>query len=427
MADTVKGGEWISDLFGKNISDFPLTSGLSLGTLIFENWDSQVFDDDAPTKALNFKSTEGSTIIFNVRDTGGEENGTSSGALTVTGKPNDTLFSTTFSSKWSSTGQSSLNDLKWAYTGGTATTADDFSYKYSENSKENQSNTTTGSKGDGSSIMNIEFSSAAYAFQFTIANSSAWEWNNNLQKQTTDSFTAQITKYSFRDIQNEVSLSLSGKISGSINAHKVDLKNIAYASSDYTMTTAKWVETFNDEEWESFPNIGEDAGDFSTIAMNIDQFQSFLSRADNTFKISTASGAEIDAGAGNDKVIGGAGDDTLIAGAGKDTLTGGRGSDTFVLSIDDYDFSTSKTVLADTITDFKFSGAEQDILKLEGFDEVAVFKKIADAKKEGTDATVIYESSTGKFWYNEDGDDALVGILNFATVKGIPTSYWLEA
>ncbi|MEY4466333.1 MAG: hypothetical protein RIR21_126, partial [Pseudomonadota bacterium] len=37
------------------------------------------------------------------------------------------------------------------------------------------------------------------------------------------------------------------------------------------------------------------------------------------------------------------------------------------------------------------------------------------------------ESKTGNFWYNEDGDSALVGALAFANVKGISDSYWLAA
>jgi hypothetical protein len=56
-----------------------------------------------------------------------------------------------------------------------------------------------------------------------------------------------------------------------------------------------------------------------------------------------------------------------------------------------------------------------------------VFQTIAAAKKAGSTANVIYESKTGNFWYNEDGDSALVGALAFANVKGISDSYWLAA
>jgi hypothetical protein len=40
---------------------------------------------------------------------------------------------------------------------------------------------------------------------------------------------------------------------------------------------------------------------------------------------------------------------------------------------------------------------------------------------------VIYESGTGKFWHNEDGDSALVGAMAFATVKGLSNDYLVQA
>jgi len=60
-------------------------------------------------------------------------------------------------------------------------------------------------------------------------------------------------------------------------------------------------------------------------------------------------------------------------------------------------------------------------------DSFATFQTVALAKKAGTTANVIYESKTGNFWYNEDGDSALVGALLFANAKGIPDNYWVAA
>ena len=168
--------------------------------------------------------------------------------------------------------------------------------------------------------------------------------------------------------------------------------------------------------------------------------------ASSTAVIKSSDGKSFDAGAGNDSVtggvgndtilgglgndilIGGAGDDILSGGLGLDKLTGGKGNDTFVLRKSDYDFSSVKTVLAHAITDFKFvSSGEQDEVSLEDFGEKAAFKTIAAAKVAKSTAIVIYESSTGKLWYNEDGDSGLVGILNFAAVKGIPlTGDWIS-
>ena len=58
---------------------------------------------------------------------------------------------------------------------------------------------------------------------------------------------------------------------------------------------------------------------------------------------------------------------------------------------------------------------------------MAVFQTVALAKKVGSTANVIYESKTGNFWYNDDGDSALVGALIFANSKGIPDTYWVTA
>ena len=152
-----------------------------------------------------------------------------------------------------------------------------------------------------------------------------------------------------------------------------------------------------------------------------------FSGTSDTITITSTTGISIDAGAGNDKVIGGIGNDTITAGAGGDSLTGGKGNDTFILKKSDYDFTSAKTVLADTIADFKYTASEKDTLTLDGFGDVDAYKSLALAKKAGSTANVIYESGTGKFWYNEDGDSALVGAVLFANAKGIPDTYWIAA
>jgi Ca2+-binding RTX toxin-like protein len=130
---------------------------------------------------------------------------------------------------------------------------------------------------------------------------------------------------------------------------------------------------------------------------------------------------------GNDVLNGGEGNDYLVGGKGIDKLTGGKGNDFLVISKSDFDFTSAKTVFADTITEFKYTATEQDFLLLDGFGDVDVFKTLALAKKAGSTAEVIYESGTGKFWYNEDGDSALIGALLFANAKGIPDTYWVAA
>ena len=39
--------------------------------------------------------------------------------------------------------------------------------------------------------------------------------------------------------------------------------------------------------------------------------------------------------------------------------------------------------------------------------------------------TTIYESKTGNFLFNEDGDSAIAGALLFSNAKGISDTYWI--
>jgi Ca2+-binding RTX toxin-like protein len=199
--------------------------------------------------------------------------------------------------------------------------------------------------------------------------------------------------------------------------------------SDYSITTALYSDILTYAEWDALPDINGDgeSSDLGSVTNNLSSLNGLFISTDNTISITSKTGIAIDAGAGNDKITGGIGDDTLIAGAGKDSLTGGKGNDTFILKKSDYDFTSAKTVLADTIADFKYTASEKDSLSLEGFGDVDAYKTLALAKKAGSTANVIYESGTGKFWYNEDGDSALVGAMAFATVKGIPDTYWTAA
>ncbi len=189
-----------------------------------------------------------------------------------------------------------------------------------------------------------------------------------------------------------------------------------------------------------------DSGSFPLLDL-MSRVESYVYQASNTIAVTSLAGnsKSIDAGAGNDTVTGGngnetlsgglgndilsggAGDDVLYGGLGADKLTGGAGTDTFKISKSDFDFTSAKTVLADTIADFKYTATEKDSISLDGFGDVDVFQTIALAKKAGSTANVIYESKTGNFWYNEDGDSALVGALMFTNAKGIPDSYWVAA
>ena len=102
---------------------------------------------------------------------------------------------------------------------------------------------------------------------------------------------------------------------------------------------------------------------------------------------------------GNDTIDGGAGDDTLNGSGGSNQLTGGKGADTFVLSSNFIDTEIPKNTKITTITDFKDS--EGDMLHIEF--EYVTFKSLKIAAAEESSDEIVYESSTGKFWYDADG------------------------
>jgi Ca2+-binding RTX toxin-like protein len=116
-------------------------------------------------------------------------------------------------------------------------------------------------------------------------------------------------------------------------------------------------------------------------------------------------------GAGADKLVGGLGADTLVGGAGRDSLTGGAGNDTFR-----FNTALSAATNVDTISDFANARGNNDVIELEN----AIFKKLgatgalsaslfkANAAGTATDANdyIVYETGTGKLFYDADGSGA---------------------
>jgi Ca2+-binding RTX toxin-like protein len=105
-------------------------------------------------------------------------------------------------------------------------------------------------------------------------------------------------------------------------------------------------------------------------------------------------------GQGLDWMRGGAGNDLLAAGVGKDEMTGGSGADRFRLG-------RGANIELDTITDFN---PNEDILQINrsllpgsglgnGVLDAADFE-VVNKIGAGSDAKVVYESSTGLVYYN---------------------------
>ena len=404
---TISGSEAIEGISAE-LEFLPLSAYLRLGTLTSEDWSSASYDDAKTTTNLTWTSKQNSTFKFTNTKSENEINGVDKGTSSVNSKYSGLNVTMRWDDSYTASSSNYSTNTTWTYTGNTATKDDDWKYKWIHSYKD--------SGGRWTESETLEYSSSSYVFQ--VGSSSAG---------TAESYSSTISRYVFNDLQNKVSLSLSGRFSVNQTNDQVSitLSNIRYVLSDYSVTTSRYVDTMTVSEWDALPEITEGAGDFETIASNIPSLTALFMSADNTIVITSREGVEIDAGAGNDKITGGAGNDILVAGAGRDTINGGRGSDSFVLDKADYDFTSARTVLADTIFDFKYvAGAEEDSVELRGFGDIEVYKTLAAARAAKSTAEVIYESSSGKFWYNQDTSGALVGVLSFATVKSIPDSYW---
>jgi len=386
----------------------PFGSYLTLGTLASETWNLQPLDFDASRQSGNWASTQGSKITFSetIADTGKK------GALTVTGKPEGLKLTASWNDSRTNSSESLNANISYSFTGGTASKADDITYSYVQTLKYFSNDSAPGSERE-----TIKFSNAEWSYG-----------NSTTFSGLSTNYKGSVSTYVLKDLKNNESFSL-GSLSVTVDTAKntanIIASNIQYSLTDYSISTSKYANILSATDWESLLEISFNESSFDAIKSNIPGFAAIFISGDNTIAIKSPSGISIDAGAGNDKIIGGIGEDTLIGNAGKDSLTGGKGNDTFTISKSDFDFTSTQTVLADTITDFKYSATEKDSIALDGFGDVDVFKTLALAKVAGSTATVIYESGTGKFWYNEDGDSALVGAMSFATAKGIPDTYWV--
>ena len=388
----------------------PFGSYLTLGALAGETWNTQPLDFDASRQSGNWKSSEGSKITFSETISGNGKKG----GITISGKPDGLKLTAIWNDSWTDSSEFLNANITYSYTGGTATKADDISYSYVQASKYVSNDSAPSSERE-----TVKFSNSEWTYGYSITTS-------GLSTNYKGSASSNVLK----DIKNNESFSL-GSLSVTVDVGKdtanISASNIQYSLTDYSITTSKYAKILSAAEWDSLPEITVKESNFDAIKSNIPGFASIFISGDNTIAIKSSSGISIDAGAGNDKVIGGIGSDTINGGAGSDSLTGGKGDDTFILKKSDYDFTSTKTLLADTITDLKYTATEKDALSLDGFGDVDAYKTIAAAKAAGSTANVIYESGTGKFWYNEDGDSALAGVMAFATVKGLSNDYLVQA
>ncbi|MDJ0553634.1 MAG: choice-of-anchor Q domain-containing protein [Microcoleaceae cyanobacterium MO_207.B10] len=140
----------------------------------------------------------------------------------------------------------------------------------------------------------------------------------------------------------------------------------------------------------------------------------------------------LDGGIGNDTIKGGDGFDTLTGGKGNDWLAGGNDSDRFIFDNNSAFNSTEMGV--DTIKDFSSAEVDKIILSKATFtslnsalgngfsvgSEFAVVNTDADAAI--SSAEIVYNSTTGGLFYNQNGSTAGFGTgSEFAAIEGTPT------
>lgn len=112
------------------------------------------------------------------------------------------------------------------------------------------------------------------------------------------------------------------------------------------------------------------------------------------------------------------GNDLLVGGTGKDTLTGGSGSDSFV-----FNTTLGPTTNVNRITDFNIAA---DTIRLDnavmtglgatfGTLSAAKFWKSASGIAHDCDDRIIYETDTGKLFYDSNGNSS-GGSIHFASL-----------
>lgn len=126
-------------------------------------------------------------------------------------------------------------------------------------------------------------------------------------------------------------------------------------------------------------------------------------------------------GAGNNALFGGAGNDKLTGAAGNDTLSGGAGNDVFRFTA-----APNASTNVDRIADFS---AADDTLQLEnavfakltttGTLSAANFRAGAGVSALDTNDHVLYDTGTGKLYYDADGSGAGAAV-QIAVLIGAP-------
>jgi Ca2+-binding RTX toxin-like protein len=127
-------------------------------------------------------------------------------------------------------------------------------------------------------------------------------------------------------------------------------------------------------------------------------------------------------GGQNDDILsGGNGNDVLFGDFGKDTLTGGANADVFAFT------RALGATNIDTITDFKkvddtiyLENAIFTKLGLGALSSALFYAKAGATHGNDADDRIIYNTSNGRLYYDDDGKGSHAGVL-FAVLSGHPS------
>lgn len=185
--------------------------------------------------------------------------------------------------------------------------------------------------------------------------------------------------------------------------------------------------------------FGEDGNDFLSGGNGIDTLlggdgNDFLLGGDGFDYLFGSFGNDVIYGnRGSDSIEGGSGFDQIVGGAGDDTITGGGDIDYFYYFTETGGAFTTAAFGIDTIKNF-IRNDDQIVLSRStftsissdfgtGFSVPSEFKVVTGSSNGSTTtADIIYNSTNGKLYYNQDGADAGFGTGGqFAVLAGSPT------
>ncbi|MFI0843767.1 calcium-binding protein [Mesorhizobium sp. IMUNJ 23232] len=170
---------------------------------------------------------------------------------------------------------------------------------------------------------------------------------------------------------------------------------------------------------------GADAGVIASLANP--SINSGFAKGDSYVSIENLSGSKYDDALNGDNAIntirGGVGGDSIKGYGGNDTLVGDAGADKFI-----FNSALDAAANVDTITDFdaaddtiQLDDAVFTALKSLGVLDASFFRANANGLPADANDYIVYETDTGKLFYDADGNGANFAGVQFATLTGMPT------